>query len=139
MHATIMEICVGSGIECKPGALNCSLENSDIRHLSPYFFTLPSNSRQPHYSGLSVLEFSHVYTCFKLTYTNHLIQQQISLKYVKLNVSSKNITDECVQCFTALTSLFHRPHFQVLHLTCRKNMNFDYSSSSWVYVHSLFQ
>ena len=119
---TIMEICVGSGVECQLGALSCDLRKIDPRHLSPYLFTLDGDDKQPQYSGLSVFQCRWIRTRDKLMHTVRLIQQHLSLKYVSLHIFSKDITDdsypESTHCFATLASLFQRPHFQVLNLRC---------------------
>ena len=74
------------------------------------------------YSGLSIFQCRWIDTRDKLAHTVRLIQQHLSLKFVSLHILSEDITDgdypESAQCFSALAFLFHRPHFQVLHLRC---------------------
>ena len=120
--STIMEMCVGSGRECQLGALFYNLDRIDIRRLSPHIYTQPGDNRQPYYSGLSVLECVWIRSRLELIHIVRLIQQHSSLKYVSFQVFGKGVTDsdypDSAQFFTALASLFQRPHFQVLHLDC---------------------
>lgn len=117
---TIMETCIGNGVECQLGGFFCDLNQINIYDLSPFIYTPPGEIKQPYYNGLSVLQCTWIDTRLILPSLVNLIRQQTSLKYVNFNIFGRGVTDknypEAVQLFSSLSSLFQRPHFQVLHL-----------------------
>ena len=121
MCRTIVEGVIGDGKNCQLQVLYCRegthvLDMSIIESLSPSLFTLPCDPKPPRYQGLSAIElFSPVSLSESMPYLSALLQQQVSLKVVRLRLSSKDcVPSDIHQLFSTLSSLFLRPPFQAL-------------------------